>query len=145
MKTLLELASPVRTSITPDETVQRAVEIMFDRGTGAIPVIKNNKLVGIFSERDLLRRVVAKKMVPEKTKVSEVMTSNVTTVVDSSRVDDAFHLMHKGQFRNLPIVDKGGKILAMLSVLDLLKYRIDELNEETKTLAAYVAADGAGG
>ena len=145
MKTLLELASPVRTSITPDDTVQRAVEIMFDRGTGAVPVIKGGKLVGIFSERDLLRRVVAKKLSPDKTKVSEVMTGNVSTVLDSGKIDDAFHLMHKGQFRNLPIVDRSGKILAMLSVLDLLKYRIEELNEESKTLAAYVSADGPGG
>lgn len=145
MKTLLQLASPIKTSIEPEDTVQRAVQVLFDCSIGAVPVLNGNKLAGIFSERDLLRRVIAKKLNPDTTKVSDVMTTQVKTMLDTEPVDRAFFLMHQGKFRNLPIVDKTGKILGMLSILDLLEYRIHELDEETKTLAAYITADGSGG
>jgi len=145
MKTLLKLADRVVVHIEPDETVQHAVELMLEHQLGAVAVISKGKLVGIFSERDLLRRVVGRKLSADKTLVGEVMTEPVKMVLDIATTDDAFRLMHEGQFRHLPVVEKTGKFLGMVSVLDLLKNRIEELNQESKNLAAFIAADGSGG
>ena len=145
MKSLLNLAQRTEIHVEPKDTVQKAVSLMAEHKLGAIPVMNEGKLIGIFSERDLLRRVVAQRLPCEKTQVGEVMTKPVKTILDTASSDDGFRLMHEGHFRHLPVVDKSGKLFGMVSVLDLLKNRIEELNQESKDLAAFIAADGSGG
>ena len=126
-------------------TTQEAVESMTARGTGAVVVMDNDKLAGIFSERDVVRRVLAKRKSPKTTKLGEVMTSPVETVLENTSTDDALRMMYKGQFRHLPILDSSGKPVGMVSIQDLLYNRVEELDMQNRDLAAYISADGPGG
>ena len=126
-------------------TVQEVCQSLRDKKVGALAVVDEGRLVGIISERDIVVRVVAEGRDPRKTLVSEVMTSSVRTVKESISTREALELMHEGRFRHLPLVDAAGRVIGMLSVRDLLRERIDELDMKNADLIAYISADGPGG
>ena len=110
--------NPVTVSL--NETVWDAVVKMDALGVGALPVVDDNgRVVGIFTERDLLRRVVAKKKDPQKTLISEVMTRNPVTVKPTDTIKTAKALMAKIKARHLPVVDDDGKIVGIVSIKDI--------------------------
>jgi len=145
MSDVLTIATKEIVSTAPTETIQQAAEKMTQNKIGACVVLDGEKLVGILSERDILSKVVAKKMQPDTTIVKDVMTSAVQTIEQSASTDDALNFMHQGKFRHLPVVDESGKVVGILSVRDLLKKRIEDLRDENKSLAAFITADGPGG
>src|SRR5262249_8260852 len=100
---------------------------------------------GIISERDIIVRVVAVGRDPQVTPVSEVMTTSVKTVTENVSSRQALELMHEGRFRHLPLVDDAGHVLGMISVRDLLRVRIGELDQENEGLMSFISADGPGG
>ena len=102
-------------------------------------------MVGIISERDIVTRVIAPGLDPDRTPVSEIMTKSVTTVTQDTSSRQALELMHEGRFRHLPLVDGVGHVLGMLSVRNLLRERIRELDQENQGLANFISADGPGG
>ncbi len=106
-------------SVQHDQTVLEAARIMHERNVGAVPVLRDGELVGIFSERDLMRRVVAGARSPGQTRVAEVMTSNPRTVPPDESVDKCLFMMRELGFRHLPIVD-GSKLLGLVSLRDVL-------------------------
>jgi len=112
---------------------------------GALVVLADGKLCGIISERDVVRRVAAKRRDPATTKVSEVMTVAVKTVTPTASAKTALELMHLGSFRHLPMVDDAGQVIGMISVRDLLRHRIDELDLKNADLVNFISADGPGG
>jgi CBS domain-containing protein len=122
-----------------------AVRTMHEEHIGAIAVVDNERLIGIFSERDLMNRVVLKGRNPEYTLVGDVMTSPVITIPRSLTADDALKLMDERQIRHLPVVNADGKLLGMLSVRSLLHEKVQELTDQLDSLEAYFTADGAGG
>lgn len=132
-------------TIAAGATIFEAAELMDRTRVGAIIVMEGEKLAGVLSERDIVRRVVLKKKDLMTTKVSEVMTTSVKTAMESTTSEQAFQLMHQGEFRHLPILGADGKVIGMLSVTDLMRQRIEELSSENKDLAAYIYADGPGG
>lgn len=132
-------------SIQPQATVQDVCELMVKEGVGAIVVLDGSKLVGIISERDVVRRVAARRRDPGTTVVAEVMTAPVRTVTERSSAHAALELMHEGRFRHLPLMDGAGAVIGMLSVRDLLRHRIDELDQKNADLVGYISADGPGG
>ena len=145
MVNILEIAHRPAISIKSESTIKEAVGTMMFRKVNALPVIDNGKLVGMISERDLVHRIIAKGLSPEKTKVGAVMTKKVKTGTEKTTQEQALRIMHDGDFRHLPIVNSKNEVLGVLSVKDILKHQIAELDQENKSLAAYVSADGIGG
>ncbi|MCE4627970.1 MAG: CBS domain-containing protein [Desulfurococcales archaeon] len=112
--------TPNPVTVTPDETVYEAAVKMAELGVGALPVIdEEGRLVGIFTERDLLVRVVAKGLDPTKIRVGEVMTPNPVTVGPDEPVEEALRLMAKIRARHLPVVDEKGRLVGIVSIRDL--------------------------
>lgn len=105
-------------SIEPTVTVQEACELMAENNIGSLVILSPIRdLLGIFTERDLLRRVVAKKRDPVKTKIQEVMTPNVMVAQATDNAWDLLQVMQREKFRHLPVVD-GRKVVGILSLKD---------------------------
>ena len=102
-------------------------------------------LVGIFSERDLMLRIVRVGLDPKKTTVGQVMTEDLETVTSDTDSSDALSLMVSKHIRHLPVVGEDGDLAGLLSIRNLLQYHVDELVDQLNSLEAYYAADGPGG
>lgn len=102
-------------------TVSEAVSEMNDKGIGALLVLDGRRPVGIFTERDVLRRIVDPDKDPALVRVSEVMTRELVMISIDTRVDEAMALMTERRFRHLPVTD-GGEVVGMLSSGDLMRW-----------------------
>jgi CBS domain-containing protein len=142
---LLRIARTPLVTVGPDATVMEAVGIMAEESIGAIAVTEGNRLVGMFSERDLMIRVVLEQRDPERTQIREVMTSPVETIARDSTADDALKVMLDKYIRHLPIVDRNGTLCGMISMRSLLHDKVEELTVQLDSLEAYFTADGCGG
>jgi len=132
-------------STHPRATVLSVAEQMVREKIGALVVLDEGRLVGIVSERDIVGRMVARHKEPAVTLVAEIMTAEVTTIGEGATTDDALERMHQGKFRHLPLVDRGGRVIGMLSIRHLLRDRMDELALKNNDLYAFISADGPGG
>ncbi|MDS4069575.1 MAG: CBS domain-containing protein [Candidatus Competibacter sp.] len=109
--------------VGPEASVFQAAVLMTTHRVGALAVMGEAGLVGIFTERDLVSRVIASRLDPELTPVRQVMTENPKTITSDQTPCDALNLMHAHGFRHLPVVD-GERLMAMLSMRDIpTKYR----------------------
>jgi CBS domain-containing protein len=135
----------VRPEVTSDVTVFETVKVMTAAEIGAIAVKSGPKIVGIFTERDLMRRVVAEERDPRRTLIKEVMTTHVETVLDSTSVAKAAALMRARRIRHLVILDAAGDYVGMLAQRHLLYDLMSELELKVDDLAGYLMADGPGG
>ena len=103
-----------------DITVAAAARLMKQNRIGAVLVVDDGRLAGIFTERDALFRVIAEGRNPAKTRVAEVMTPNPRTISPDRPFGHALHLMHEGEFRHVPVVEDG-RPLGMVSARDALE------------------------
>jgi CBS domain-containing protein len=142
---LLRIARTPLVTVSPNTTVMQAVRIMTEESIGAVAVTQNHRLVGMFSERDLMLRVVSKNEDPERVFIQDVMTSPVETIHRDSPADEALKLMLEKHIRHLPIVDRDGKLAGMISMRSLLHDKIEDLTDQLDSLEAYFTADGVGG
>jgi len=106
-------------SVDAGHTVLETVHFMVDHNIGAIAVLRDGELVGIFSERDLMRRVVAGARSPGSTRVAEVMTPNPRTVSPAESLENCLFLMREHGFRHLPICE-GRQLKGFISLRDIL-------------------------
>ena len=106
-------------SVDADRTVVEAARFMMEHNIGALPVLRNGELVGMFSERDIMNRVVAVGRMPGQTRVGEVMTANPRSVSVDETVENCLFLMREFGFRHLPIVE-GKQLKGLISVRDVL-------------------------
>jgi CBS domain-containing protein len=126
--------------IRPDVTVLDAVLFLVSHNTGTCAVFDGPRLVGVFSERDLLQRVVARGKDPAKTIVSDVMTRNPVYVFGDYTVDQCLLKMMHVRCRHLPVFD-GDRYLGMVSMRDLMNERAEELQHELDDLKHYVKGE----
>jgi CBS domain-containing protein len=105
-------------SITPDASVHQAALLMATHRIGALPVMQGTELIGIFTERDLVSRVVVPRLDLDRTPVAQVMTEQPKTITADKALCDALDLMYTHGFRHVPIVD-GERLIAMLSLRDI--------------------------
>ena len=117
VRSIIEDQKPVTASA--DMTVAAAARLMKEQRIGAILVIHEGRLAGIFTERDALFRVIAEGRDPAKTRVGEVMTANPRTIAPDRPFGHALHLMYEGGFRHVPVVDNG-RPLGVVSSRDAL-------------------------
>lgn len=107
-----------------DGSVGDAIAHMQDGGVGCVVVTEFDKPIGIFTERDVLTKVVGKS-VANSTPIVDVMTSPPSMVNDDSTVSDVVSLMHKGGFRHMPVVDDGGRLTGVISAKRIVEYLVD--------------------
>ncbi len=124
-------------SIAPIDSVFEAIKMMSERHVGALPVMIDDKLVGIVSERDYARKVILKDKSSKTTRVSEIMTREVATVTQQDRMSDCVDLMIERHIRHLVVVDEG-VVTGMLSLRDLFVEIIDEQSETIDQLQDYI-------
>jgi CBS domain-containing protein len=134
-----------RPEVAPDATVRETTHLMAHAQIGAIAVRQGATLVGLFTERDLLKRVVAAGRDPDTTLVRDVMTTDIVSVADLTSVADAAAVMRVHHMRHLVIVDEAGHYLGILAQRHLLYELMSELSMKVDDLTGYVMADGPGG
>jgi CBS domain-containing protein len=122
-------------SIDANSTVLEAARFMMEHNIGALPVLRNGELAGIFSERDIMNRVVAVGRMPGTTKVSEVMTPNPKAVSIEETVENGLFLMREFGFRHLPITD-GKQLKGLISLRDLLLRYVSQKEAESKRMVS---------
>jgi len=130
MKQIAELIEhQVLTVIEPGFTVRNAALTMTERNIGAVAVVHSGTLAGIFSERDIMSRVVAKGLDPDQTLVEGVMSRELVVAEPGEDVDQALQKMHSIRARHLPVVENG-KLVGMVSIRDLLE--VDDAHQRAK-------------
>ena len=142
---LLRMSRKPPITISPDATILEAIQLMSDQRVGAVAITQDGKLEGIFTERDVMKKVILSGVNPGETPLREVMTTEIKTATDAASVADAMELLSRHRIRHLPIVDDAGHIEGMLSLRYLLHDRMDELLNELQGLDSYLGADGPGG
>jgi CBS domain-containing protein len=142
---VIKIAHVPPPNVSVDASALDAVRTMQRARSGACAVLDNDKLVGIFSERDLMLRVVAAGLDPDETPVREVMTTSPETLTTEAEASKALKLMVSLHIRHLPIVEKDGSLAGLLSVRDLLRDHAEDLVDQLDSLEAYFTADGPGG
>lgn len=115
---VLAVKNPTVHSISSSETVAAAVAMMVQFKIGVLPVVDEGKLCGIFSERDVLVRIVNEDLDPKTTLISRVMTPNPEHVAPTTTVEEAMWLMRKNEFRHLPVLDQGC-LVGLISIRDI--------------------------
>ena len=125
-------------SVTQDNTVFEALELMAEKNIGAVLVIEDNELIGIFSERDYARKVILKGRSSADTPVRDIMSSPVVTVTPEDSVETCMRVCTERRIRHLPVVE-GGKVVGVLSIGDLVKAVIDAQSREIEQLQRYIA------
>ena len=125
---ILEMCDWEAATVPLEATVERAIREMLDRRVGAVAVIdENRRVAGIFTERDVLRRLSLGEHDPRKISVREVMTAPVEMATRATTAGEALATMVERHYRHLPIVDDDGRLLGMLSIRNLLQAQIDTL------------------
>lgn len=125
-------------SIEPNATVMQAATLMNDHRVGALLVCEENQLEGIFTERDILRRIVAERRDPEKTAVGQVMTVEVVCCKPDTSVEQARAIFRDKRVRHLPVVDNHGKALGVVSIGDVNAWAMDNQQAEIHYLQEYL-------
>ena len=125
---LLDMCDAEAASVPLDATAERAIRMMLDRHVGAVTVVdENQRVAGIFTERDVLLRLSLTQLDPRTTSVRHVMTTPVELATRATTAGEALATMVERHYRHLPIVEDDGRLLGMLSIRNVLQARIKEL------------------
>jgi CBS domain-containing protein len=124
--------------VEESDTVSQVARHMAEVQVGAILVLKGTTLSGIFSERDLMKRVVLERIDPDHTAVSCVMSTSLVTVDESASVEEAMELMQSNNCRHLPVM-RQDEVVAFLSMRDLMNYEMARKTEELAHMRTYIA------
>ena len=142
---LLTIAHTPPIQVSPNDSVMEAVDVSLPAKVGAVTVVEGGKLVGIFTERDLMFKVVHQRLNVDKTLVGEVMTSPVTTIAAETPVEEVLRMMLDKHIRHLPISEDGMVADGMLSIRNVLQSMVVDLQNNLRHLENYIGADGPGG
>jgi CBS domain-containing protein len=142
---LLKIATTSAPTVDKGATVREAVGAMVAAHVGAVAVLDDCRIAGVFTERDLMEKVVHRGLDPDGTVVSDVMKSTPICVTPTTGRSEAVDLMIRNRFRHLPITDSEGCLVGMLSLRDLLGHQLTRLRDEVNSLELYLSADSPGG
>ena len=124
-------------SIAPDASVADAVRLLDERGIGAVPVIRDGRVEGVFSERDVIRVLATAGAAALDRTVTEAMTTPAITAAPDQNVLGALSIMTRQRIRHLPVVD-GDTVVGIVSIGDLVKYRIDRIEADAAAMREYI-------
>lgn len=143
MKTLKKLLEerPARAplAVSPDDTVFSALELMAKHNIGAVLVMDDRQLAGIFSERDYARKIILVGKSSKDTMVREIMTEKILYARPEQTIDEAMALMTEKHIRHLPVLDTDKRVIGMVSIGDVVKETISEQAFLIKQLEQYIA------
>lgn len=137
LKQLLQAKGGEIHSIAPDARVFDALKLMAEKNVGALVVLDNGRLAGIFSERDYARKVILLGKSSHDIPVREIMTGKVITVHPGQTVEECMALMTEKRIRHLPVTE-GERLIGVLSIGDLVKEVIAEQEQTIKQLESYI-------
>ena len=138
VKQIIETKGSVTFTITPDTSVYHALELMVEKNVSALLVLENDKLAGIFTERDYARKVALKGKSSKDTVIGDIMTRDLITVKSESSIDECMELMTGKYIRHLPVVD-GGKLTGIISIGDVVRSIIQEQKSIIGHMEQYIA------
>jgi len=139
MNDLIQLAANQKLEfLEPDTTVAEAAKKMSELRVGSMLILDGNELKGIFTERDLMNRVVSQGKDYKTTKIKEVMSTKLVVVNQHETIPNCYHLMQKKKCRHLPILDDNNKVIGMVSIRDLLSWMYRDLEIENEELKKYI-------
>lgn len=124
--------------VSPNVTVQEAVTLMNQQKIGCVLILEHDQLVGIFTERDVLTRVVGGNLDPKLTPIAQVMTTSPRTVTPDTLLEDVMTMISERRVRHLPVL-AGGRVIGLISIGDINKWLVRNLQVEAETLRNYVA------
>ena len=128
-------------TIEPDASVYQALEVMAEKNVGALLVLVNDDLIGIFSERDYARKCILMGRHSKETLVSELMSSPVVTIDPDFTIEQCLTLMTERQFRHLPVLEDG-RVSGVVSIGDIGKWVISEQRTLINDLEGYITGNG---
>ncbi len=134
---ILKTKGNILFSITPGTTVYNALEIMVEKNVSALLVVENEKLAGIFTERDYARKVILKGKASRETVIGEIMTEDLITVAPNSTIDECMRLMTSKFIRHLPVVEDGN-LMGIISIGDVVKYIIEDQKFIIQNMEHYI-------
>ena len=142
---LLSIAHTPPIQVSPRDSVMDAVEASLPAKVGAVAVVDGGNLVGIFTERDLMVKVVHKRLDPDQTLIHEVMTTPVITIQPDTPAEEVLQLMLEKHIRHLPISTNGIEAEGMLSIRNVLQFMVTVLRANVQHMENYIGGGGLGG
>jgi CBS domain-containing protein len=140
VRVILERKGAEVATVAPDAEVAEAVHVMTARGIGAVVVSADgSEVAGVLSERDVVRSLDERREDCLTQPVSSLMTGSVHTCTPSTSTDELMALMTEERIRHVPVVDDAGHLAGLVSIGDVVKWRIDELGAEREALGEYVS------
>jgi CBS domain-containing protein len=139
VRDILAAKDSVVYSVEPDVMVLQAIELMCDKNIGGLLIVKNDKLVGIFTERDYARKLILKGKSSKDTPIGELMTPNPFTVSPESSIEDCMNMMTDKHIRHLPVVEDD-KLIGMISIGDVVKQIISDQKNIIQHLEGYITS-----
>ncbi len=134
---ILERKGSTVYAVSPSATISDAVAEMNRHRVGSVLVLESGRLVGIFTERDILRRVVGADLDPRQARVADVMTAGVITITRESTVEETMTLFTEKRCRHLPVVENG-KLIGTISIGDITRWMADHHRAEAEHLKNYI-------
>jgi CBS domain-containing protein len=126
-------SKPSPLTCAPETTVLAAAKLMANKNYGSIVIVNDkNEVLGLMTERDIFRRVVAEELDPSITVVSEIMTSEIRTAKETDKLSDWLRIMSNERFRRLPVVDSDNRLVSVMSQGDFVSYTWPQLIAQTK-------------
>ena len=125
-------------TISPGETVFEAIKTLAQKNIGALPVVDNGKLIGIFSERDYTRKVALEGKTSQKTLVREIISTHVTSVSPETTVEECMHLMTEKRIRHLPVM-ANDRLVGFVSIGDMVNWIISAQSAAIDQMESYLA------
>ncbi|GAB4045014.1 CBS domain-containing protein [Spirosoma foliorum] len=125
-------------SVSSDQTVLDALRLMAEKNIGAVLVIDNGVLTGIFSERDYARKIILKDRHSDDTTIADVMTANVITIGPDQRIEECMQIMSDKHIRHLPVMDEG-ELMGIISINDVVKAIIVDQKTRIDSLESYIS------
>lgn len=126
-------------SVSPQATVFEALEILADKDIGALPVIENGHLVGMFSERDYARKVILKGKSSKEEKVGDLMTTQIYSITPSISIEECMALMTEVRSRHMPVFE-GDKLIGIVTIGDVVNALLKEQKITIKDLKSYITS-----
>jgi len=137
VRTILHNKGNAIFSVEPSTMVYRAIELMCEKNIGGLLIVEDEKLVGIFTERDYARKLILKGKSSKDTPIRDLMTSNLVTVTPDTSIDDCMRVMTGRKIRHLPVLEND-HLVGIISIGDVVRFVIDEQKSIIEHLEHYI-------